>query len=231
MSLFQTKYNGHAGKRPGKREQGGLFAVIEDGFYKSKQGAEYPDQSMKDYSEPNQVEQDSFYLYSSPETVSMTSKPEYQTILGYSKIMDARLGIEDYSEPKISKYDGQFSQVSLASGFGTDRGQEYPHRPNLSPTILQMAVSKTKPPRKFNTFSDRNSIRKSFNSGTKAPIQKKKTTASKPYFKTHKDRYDPFAFQSTQRSKTKHQSTPEKSIFSNKLDSRFSIQVLIRQIG
>ena len=196
----------------------------------------------------------SFYLYSTPETVRVPTKPrapeyqavrvpsrprtpefqpvslprkpsapEYQTIPGYSMIMDARLDIDDHSEPKISRYDGQTNEVSLASSLGTVKGPKYPHRPNLAPATLQPVVMGNQPPTKLYEYSDKNSIRKSYNSDRKTPVKNRRKTTQKPYFNT--DQYDPFAFQSTARPKIKQHSVTENSIFSNRLDSRFSIQV------
>ena len=201
--MSQAQYNGHAS--PGKHKHSGLFAVIEDGFYKTKQGAASPElneDSFKEYSDSDKMRKESFYLHSTPETVSRPSAPEYQT--GYSKIMDARLGVDGFSEPKISTYDDQKTQVSKVSSLGKVSGPEYQQRPNFAPSTLKPLFSRTQQPRKFDAYSNKNAKRKSYKS------DKKRT--SKPYF--NNNQYDPFAFQSTRKSMTKQQPVTVNSILS-----------------
>ena len=225
MSLLQTPYNGHGSQV--KHKHAGLFAVIEDVFYKSKQGTgNHELKKLCPLKDSDKIRKESSYIYSTPETVSKSSTPEYQTIPEYSKITDARLVIDENIDPKVSRQDGQNSQVSVASSLGTVKGPEYPHRQNLAPATLQPAVQRNPQPRKLDENSEINTRRNDFNYKIRTSLKNIKNPTSKPYFKSHNKQYDPFAFQATQRSTTKEQSLTEKRIFSNRLDSRFSIQVM-----
>ena len=209
--MFQGQYNGHAS--PKKLKQGGLFAVIEDEFYKSNK----VDQSnllrspSKYYSDSDQIRNDSFNLY------SKLVLPSIKTPVRYSNIMDARIGV-DNSEPKLSKYESEISQLSKVNAEEKERETQ---RSNFESVTLKPVDTRLHEARKYDQYSNRNSIRKPYTSDR---FRQKATSA--PYFKSHKNNYDPFAFQSTTRPKAKQKTVTAKSIFSNRQDSRFSIQVI-----
>ena len=62
------------------------------------------------------------------------------------------------------------------------------------------------------------------------PVQVVTTTTRQPYYKTHRDRYDPFSFQCCARSRHKYAAPAHRNIYSNRLDSRFSLEVL-KKVG
>ena len=267
---------------------GGLSNVIEDGFFRAKQGTEKlklnvihtnneypPKQRVPEYqtvfhtSRPRVPEYQVLSRTSKPwvpkyQTVSQTSKPrvtkfqtvsrtskpkvpkyqivnrtnkprrpeyqevnrpKYQIIPGYSKVMDARIRIEDVSAPKIFGVGGTRSEVSVASSLGMVKGPEYPHRPKLAPATLQAIVRHTQPPKKYESQNKRNSIFKKSSSNQKEELRNQKKPLSKPVIQSRVKQYDPFEFQLTQRPETKKQSVFNKIISNNRLDSRLSIQV------
>ena len=188
------------------QKRGGLFAVIEDVFYKSKHGSKHHELSPH-YLDSDQIRNESSYLYSTPETVNTSAK---QTGTQNVKF------ISDYSTE--DKVHDQNSKVSLASSLSLVAGPEYPHKPSIAPASLKPVSDNQRniQPRKYDGYRFENA----FHPERRAQTKNRKT----PYFKSHKKQYDPFAFQTTPRSTTKDHYMEDKRIFSNRLDSRFSIQ-------
>ena len=192
--------------------RGGLFAVIEDVFFKSKHGSENlaleESGQQKTYLDSDHIRHEPAYLYSTQETVNTMDNQTAENL---------KLSVDDVPRPD------QNTLVSLASSSGPVTGPEYPHRPSIAPATL-LPVGKDQrniQPRRYDQYrgndyhSERREASKSRN---------------KSYFQLQGKQYDPFAFQTTPRSATRDHYIKEKNIFSNRLDSRFSIQVgIIKQ--
>ena len=229
-SLFQTQFNGHAS--PSKYSQNELFSVIEDSFFQEKQGTE---KIRKKY-----VAIDRTKDYETLQFKFERHKPSAnnEMLHGYSKIMDARLGVRDQSYPKVIPQSVSNSEVSLASGLGPIKGPEYPHRPSLAPATLQSIVRTTETLQKSFTKAPQPIVRTTETlqkSLTKAPqnsiqVLRSKNKAPKKKFpvKEQTGIYDPFEFQTTQRQQLKAPSPTESISISERHDSRFSIQVIIQ---
>jgi hypothetical protein len=104
------------------QKRGGLFAVIEDVFYKSKYGAENPD-LFPHYSsnlDSDQMRNESSYLYSTPDTVNMSG---IKTLIQNEEPFN-----DESSEDTVHDKN---SEVSLAPSPVT--GPEYPNRPTKAP--------------------------------------------------------------------------------------------------
>ena len=181
------------------QKRGGLFAVIEEVFYKSKYGPENHE-LVPQYIDSDQIRNESSYLYSTPETVNTSAN---QTVTKNVKPISDR-STEDLVHDKNS--------------LGPVAGPEYPHRPILPIASLKPVSNGQRDiqPRKY----DGNRFGNYFHPERRAQTKPR----NKPYFKSHKKQYDPFAFQTTPRSTTKDHYLEDKRIFSNRLDSRFSIQ-------
>ena len=176
---------------------------------------------LEDHAENNQIKPDSFYLYNTHDTAHLASKEEYsipnqsdyQTIPGYSDILETKLSIDDYKQPQVSNYDSQ--NIADLNGQEYQQEQAYLQRPLLH-------VVERRRPTVFD--KEHNQVRSSLSLGDEEAKQTPPTHFA--YYKRHRDRYDPFAFQSTRRTKPKYQTTKDRNIFADRLDSRFSIQVL-----
>ena len=150
--------------------------------------------------------EDSFYRPRQGDSLS-NSYNTFSSRLGSIDLPDERI-----LRSKNPKYD---SQVSIASSLGRVRGPEYPYktRPTQPPTTTRRYQQKRPPMTQYEA--------------EKRTDMDSMTSASSKYFKTNKNLYDPFSFQSTERSpaveKYLEYKSPQNTIFSNRLDSRFSV--------
>ena len=187
-----------------------MFSVIEDSFYKPRSGYPRPDDE-----------------YQQPPDIFSSRSGSYPL-----DHQDYHQDHQDYQSLRTKK--PKRSHVSVASSLGRVRGPEYPYktRPQtpgrdveISVIILiQTSIHSETTTRTYSRRTTRTSYDNSRNE-----IEQ---TSEKKYFKAKKSSYyDPFSFQSTERSPTVEKylkykkSQQNKNIYSNRLDSRFSIQV------
>ena len=183
--------------------QTGLFSVIEDSFYKPRSGYPRPD-----------------YEYQQPPDIFSSRSGSFP--------------LEDHQYQSLRTKKPKRSHVSVASSLGRVRGPEYPYKTRPPPpgkirghsvlVLIHTSIHSETTTRSYSRRTTRTSYDNSRNE-----IEQ---TSEKKYFKAKKSSYyDPFSFQSTERSPTVEKylkykkSQQNKNIYSNRLDSRFSIQV------
>ena len=191
-------------KNPIKR--GSMFAVIEDKFYKSKKGTklEEVDVSLQ-RDNTNEIANESSYLHEIPDSVTESSNRNVIII---------------HRNENKELIDNVENPVSVASSFGPPEGPDYPLRPSIAPVLLKAAEERNPQPRRYDSHRERTRERSDFHHDRRKYGLEK----NKPYFKSHKSQYDPFSFQTPPRT-VKEPQIRDKNIYSNRLDSRLSLQV------
>ena len=188
-------------------KRGGLFAVIEDTFYKLKPGSESEEikeaGQQRRYLDSDQIRNESAYLHTTPETAGLAGSDTLQ--------LTADIINKDNESPQE-----KITLVSLASSLGPVTAPQYPHRPSLAPVTLQSSDNQQRniQPRRYDQYRNNKHY------------SDRRKEQNNSYFKSHRKQYDPFAFQTTPRPIIRDQAMEDKRIFSNRLDSRFSIQVV-----
>ena len=193
--------------------------MIEDSFYKPRTGDYNPGPGSKQYNSNSNYNTKQYYkddqqqFSSRMGSIDLPEEPSYQSL---------------YKTSKTPKYE---RHVSVASSLGRVKGPQYPYKTKPSTQskhrnnwflLFQIFIC-WGPTRRPNVQRVTPSSSKSYNDNISS-----ESSSTLKYFKNQNKFYDPFSFQSREKSSTnkfkQHQSN-KNSIYANRLDSRFSIQV------